>query len=240
MCTLTYLPLQPGFILTHSRDEQALRPAALLPATYRIGEEPVAYPKDPQGSGTWIATSARLSVGLLNGAFRPHVPKPPYRHSRGLVVLDAFRANSINAFLDQYNCRGLEPFTLLLAEAGRLAELRWDGTRTHIHERDPAQPHIWSSATLYSPNAMAQRWAWFCAWLAQNPAPTVESIRAFHSTAGAGNLHDGLLMNRGSGLFTLSLTTVLHQNGQSEMRYEDLQTGQRTSLTLASPAYAAN
>jgi hypothetical protein len=242
MCTLTYLPLpaSPGFILTHSRDELALRPTALPPATYLLGDEPVVYPKDPQGLGTWVATSARLSVCLLNGAFRSHVPQPPYRHSRGLVVLDAFRADGIDRFLNQYDCRGLEPFTLLLAEAGRLAELRWDGQRTHIHERDPEQPHIWSSATLYSPDVVAQRRTWFCQWLARNPAPTVADIRAFHGLAGQEDPHNALRMNRGNGLFTLSLTSIRHENRGSELLYEDLQTGQSCSLSLRIPAYAAD
>ncbi len=58
MCTATFLPsLSQGYILTHSRDEQAARPAALPPQVVRINGQAVAYPRDPQGQGTWIATT---------------------------------------------------------------------------------------------------------------------------------------------------------------------------------------
>ncbi len=128
MCTATYLPFRPqGYVLTHSRDEQAARPAALPPQLVTINDQVVAFPRDPQGQGTWIATNAQTTVCLLNGAFAPHQRKERYKHSRGMVPLHFFEYPSIEEFYTTYDFQDIEPFTLLCAEIGRLTELRWDG-----------------------------------------------------------------------------------------------------------------
>ncbi|WP_041616233.1 NRDE family protein [Spirosoma linguale] len=223
MCTATYLPISPaGFVLTHSRDEKTSRPRALPPTTLRIGGQPVTFPKDPQGMGTWIAQSKGLTACLLNGAFVAHQPKPPYKHSRGLIVLDVFDYVSIDSFIKHYAFTGLEPFTLILAETDRLVEVRWNGKRVFITEKDPAAPHIWSSATLYTADMMRERESWFTQWQHQTKHWSVEAIRHFHKTAGDGNPHTALRMNRQHQYATVSLTTALHTATQTELVYEDL------------------
>lgn len=244
MCTATYLPFGPsGFILTHSRDEKAIRPAAQPPRTVRIGGQAVTFPQDPQGQGTWIAQSAGLVACLLNGAFVAHQSQPPYKHSRGLVVLDAFNYVSIDSFIKQYTFTGMEPFTLLLAEANRLVELRWNGRRLFVNEKDPQQPHIWSSVTLYTPEVIEKRRGWFLDHLREHPVPSVKTIRWFHQTAGDGDPENSLRMNRqnASGhdaMLTLSLTSVVQDDVNTEMVYEDFtqQTSYRKPLTR--PSYA--
>ena len=223
MCTATYIPINPaGFVLTHSRDEKTSRPRALPPATLRIGGQLITFPKDPKGMGTWIAQSAGLTACLLNGAFVAHQPKPPYKHSRGLIVLDVFDYVSIDSFIKHYAFTGLEPFTLILAESNRLVEVRWNGRRVFITEKDPIAPHIWSSATLYTANMMRQREGWFTQWQQQTKQGSVEAIRQFHKTAGDGNPHTALRMNRQNQYATVSLTTALHIGTQTELVYEDL------------------
>ncbi|MBC7572608.1 MAG: NRDE family protein [Spirosoma sp.] len=223
MCTVTFLPdATNGFILTHSRDEKSIRPAALPPRTLYMGGQDVTFPQDPQGKGTWVATSSTLTACLLNGGLVPHQLQPPYRHSRGLVVLDVFDYVSIDSFLRHYRFNGLEPFTLLLAEAERLVEVRWTGRRVIINGKDNRQPHIWSSVTLYSTHVIQERERWFTDWRQQTPVWSLPGIRQFHKTAGNGDPANALRMNRQSQYFTVSLTSVVHANGQSNMQYEDL------------------
>src|SRR4051812_35703302 len=120
MCTVTYLPThQNGFILTHSRDEKAIRKPALSPQAVIIGGQEVYFPQDPQGKGTWIATSAYTTLCLLNGAYIAHEPQPPYKHSRGLVLLHFFDYASIDNFIALYDFDGIEPFTLIMVEEER-------------------------------------------------------------------------------------------------------------------------
>lgn len=251
MCTATYLPLSPtGFVLTHSRDEKAVRPAARPPRTVRINRQDVTFPQDPQGHGTWIAASVQTTLCLLNGAFMPHQSQPPYTHSRGLVIPHFFDYPSVDAFVQDYNFQGIEPFTLLVMEAGRvsghrLVELRWNGRRLFTHEKEPDQPHIWSSVTLYTPDVIEKRAGWFRNWLHEHPVPSVKTIRWFHQTAGDGDPENSLRMNRRAAfghdaLLTLSLTSVVHDETEIEMVYEDFtqQTSHRQALTPSAYAIA--
>lgn len=244
MCTATFLPQSNGgFILTHSRDEQTIRPAALLPKSYFHNDHELVYPKDPKGGGTWIATSAFTTVCLLNGGFKAHELQPPYKHSRGLVPLHAFEYDTIDEFLEYYDPTGIEPFTLLLAQmtgslASRLTELRWTGRRLFINDKDSNRPHIWSSATLYTPDVVEQREDWFHDWLHQYPQPTAEQVRQFHQYAGDGDSHNAIRMNRNNGLMTLSLTSVVHQDETVTMLYHDFLQQQSTQQQLTQPNYA--
>lgn len=237
MCTATYLPLGLNqFVLTHSRDEKAIRPAAHPPRVFSVWGQAVTFPQDPKGNGTWIAMSATLTACLLNGAFVAHTPKPPYRHSRGLVVLAAFDYVSIDAFIRHHSFTGIEPFTLIMAETGRLTELRWNGKRLFITEKDPRQPHIWSSVTLYSNEEIQQRERWFAQWRKQTTRWTMESIRQFHKTGGDGNPHHSIRMNRNNQYYTVSLTSVLHNGLVPKLYYEDLLPQTHAPLRVAETA----
>jgi len=239
MCTVTYLPLSTGsFILTHSRDEAAARPPAHPPQTNVFGGHTVLFPQDTKGLGTWIAQSNTQVVCLLNGAFVAHQPRPPYCHSRGLVIPHFFGYASLEDFAAGYAFSGIEPFTLLVAETGRLTELRWNGNRLFLHEQDPNRPHIWSSVTLYNPAVVAKREGWFRDWLAKTPTPSVADVRHFHQTAGADDPENGLRMNRQNRLLTLSLTSVVHPGNAADaqpatMIYEDFILQTRHEYTLA-------
>jgi hypothetical protein len=222
MCTVSYLPGQNGFILTSSRDEKITRPAARLSEPIVIHDQEVTFPKDPQGQGTWIASSNTRTACLLNGAFKNHQPKPPYKHSRGLVVLHAFDYFTIQSFANHYDFSGLEPFTLLLVEIGELLVLRWDGSELFIAEKDPSRKHIWSSATLYNPDIIAKREKWFSDWITTTDELSLDSVRKFHLTAGDGDTENAVRMHRDNLYATVSLTSVVRLGTHMEMIYEDL------------------
>jgi uncharacterized protein with NRDE domain len=135
MCTLTYIPKPDGsYLLTNNRDETPLRAATGL-EQQRIGERDVLYPKDAGAGGTWLAlSSSGQAVCLINGAFERHRRKPPYRRSRGLMVLDFFEFEKTTGFLDRYAFQGMEPFTMVVIEDEQLWDLRWDGDQLHLKE----------------------------------------------------------------------------------------------------------
>lgn len=222
MCTVSYLPFQNGFILTSSRDEKITRPAAKRSDSIIYHDQEITFPRDPLGHGSWIATSSKRTVCLLNGAFKAHIPEPPYKHSRGLVVLHAFKYPTIKKFASEYDFRGLEPFTLLLIENGKLFVLRWTGSGLFKTEKDASQPYIWSSATLYPPEIIARRELWFSLWLNSASQQSLEGIRTFHKTAGDGDPENAVCMRRAGQYATVSLTSVIRAGEQVEMIYEDL------------------
>ena len=234
MCTVSYLPLPgEGFIITSTRDEKSLRKPALTPEKYDIHDEQVYFPRDTDAGGTWIATlPGGHTLCLLNGGFVIHESSPPYRRSRGLVLLDFYRYNDVAGFRDQYDFKGIEPFTLLIRNyhgtapgvAGPLFdELRWDGEQVHHTPLNPELPAIWSSVTLYSAEVISQRKQWFEQWLAGHPEFTVGSAVNFHKTAGTGgNIQNDILMNRDNEVRTVSITSILRDPLRYEYYYEDV------------------
>ena len=86
------------------------------------------HPKDARAGGTWlVATNNGTVACLLNGAFKKHHHSPPYRRSRGLMILDAAtQYNSFQNFTQHYDFEGIEPFTLVVCESEKVFELRWD------------------------------------------------------------------------------------------------------------------
>jgi hypothetical protein len=239
MCTVSYLPGQSGFILTSSRDEKITRPIARLSDPVMIHDQEVTFPQDPLGRGTWIASSNTRTVCLLNGAFKAHQPSPPYRHSRGLVVLDAFDYFSLQSFAENYNFDGLEPFTLLLIEIGELLVLRWDGSRLFVTEKNASQKYIWSSATLYKPEIIKKRQDWFDHWIASTEEFSLDGIRKFHLTAGDGDPENAIRMRRENRYETVSLTSVVRSGAEMYMIYEDLIHSETIHKTL-SQSYVSN
>lgn len=224
MCTVSYLPLEEGFILTSNRDEWNKRPAALKPQVYHLFGQHITFPKDPQANGTWIAMTDEYSLCLLNGAFVKHHHEPPYRLSRGLVLLDFFQYRSVEKYMADYNFDGVENFTLLIKsnQTEAFDELRWDGSRIHHTVLNAKQAYIWSSCTLYTDDIIAERRDWFQTWLAEHPQYEQKDIIHFHRFAGKGDEGNDVIMRRENGVQTVSITSIIKKSTIPELTYIDL------------------
>ncbi|MCP1381460.1 NRDE family protein [Runella salmonicolor] len=228
MCFVTYIPHQQGFILTSNRDESVGRPKALPPKKYLIDSTPVFYPQDGLAGGTWIAASPKATVCLLNGAFVIHHHKPPYRMSRGKVVLDFFTYAHLADFVSQYDFTGIEPFTLVVVEEGSepaLSELRWDGAQLHLKALNAGQSYAWSSVTLYSDAVVRERERWWQDWQQQHPIFEAKDVLEFHNLGGNGDKANDLVMNRNGQLRTVSTTQIQKTPTQFLMNYRDRLSG---------------
>ena len=128
MCTVTFIPVkQDEYIFTHNRDEKLTRKPSLLPKERLFGKKKLIYPVDLDKKGTWFCCDKSNKVAcILNGAFEKHKSNPPYKKSRGLIVLESFLNNSFESWIENVNLKNIEPFTLILFEKDRLTELRWD------------------------------------------------------------------------------------------------------------------
>jgi len=217
MCTVTYLPLSiSSFILTSNRDEGQNRKIALPPEKYTVYGTDVYFPKDTDANGTWFAVEkTKFTLCLLNGAFEHHEHHPPYRLSRGIMLLDFFKYNNVSDFLFHYTFEGIEPFTLLVFEqspTSGIQEIRWDENKIYSAKKDASAPLIWSSAQIYSKNVVQQREEWFDAWLKAKNEFTIENIVRFHKTGGTGNSENDLHMNRDGKVFTVCSRKTTMQN----------------------------
>lgn len=235
MCTVTFIPLTGSeYILTSSRDEQTTRPSATGPEISKFGSYNLIYPKDPKGGGTWIACdNTGKTACLFNGAFYAHVPQYPYRHSRGLIVLDFFRFPDIQNFSEKYNLDNIEPFTLVIIQNRMLTEFKWDGKRTYLIDHDFTVPRIWSSATLYSKEIINLREKWFNEWKKNNQLSKQKDLIDFHLIAGDGRKETDVLMERKEfSLRTVSITSVGVMQNKIQMEYLDLINNKTTKKEL--------
>lgn len=223
MCTVTFIPVRDKLYLTSNRDEKHWRSPAMAPVIYSLASGKLAFPKDGDAGGTWIAAHQNgNAIIFLNGAFVGHTPQPPYRKSRGLVLLDLIdSASPLNSYA-AINLNNIEPFTAVIWDDQRLYECRWDGQQKHQRQLNHGRPHIWSSATLYSEEVVKRRKNWFNTWLHQHPAPSGADILHFHQFTGDGDRHNDLLMDRDGKVFTVSISQLEIAENLMTLHYLDL------------------
>lgn len=233
MCTVTFIPVDNGVILTSNRDEKIMRSLAHPPSVYKSKSNILIYPKDSFANGTWICLNDNGNAAvLLNGAFYRHESNPPYRKSRGLVLLDIIDSSNPLTGFDEIDLRDIEPFTIVLYACSELHELRWDGARKFANKKDTSLSHIWNSATLYDENVIELRKSWFESWKMKNEIPTIDEILNFHKFTGDGNSEHDLMMSKEGMWSTVSITSLQVLSDKATMIYEDLLNGLITPIEI--------
>lgn len=176
MCTVSYIPLEDGYIVTSNRDEDPLR-NTMPPQQQRLSNgETVMAPIDTQNRGTWIATNTKNKTAcLLNGGFKKHQRVLPYKRSRGHYVIEAFTYYAFPGFVEKVELENIEPFTLIFVEDGALRKLVWDGKEKHYSTPDEKKPQLWSSSTLYTEEEHREKEVFF-----KNRLQEIEDIDKNH------------------------------------------------------------
>jgi uncharacterized protein with NRDE domain len=234
MCTVTWIPDgRGGHYLTSNRDEAPDRAAMAIRSLRTPQGETLHFPADAGAGGTWFCLSDRKRAAcLLNGARRPHRHRPPYRKSRGLVVLDAFSYPDFRSFIREADLRGIEPFTMVLVENGSCIELVWNGRKRSTREVASGEARIWSSAPLYSAPVRQKRRRLFHRFLAKDPHPGLDAILAFHRPEND-DPRNGFVMDRDGRVRTLSVTAAHLGNDRAYGLHLDLLHGRREELLPA-------
>ncbi|MDT8346673.1 MAG: NRDE family protein [Flavobacteriaceae bacterium] len=243
MCTVTYIPMQSGFVLTSNRDEVSHRPTA-MPKIYRQNGIQLLFPKDERAGGTWFAFAPekqRLAC-LLNGAFEKHQPSSNYQKSRGKVLLESFEYSDFESFCNSVNLAKVEPFTLLLldfSEVLRFEEIRWDEVRNlHRKKLQLDQEQIWSSSTLYPKAIRKVRESYFKQWLAKHQEQEDKNIFNFHTQKHGLSSGDDIVMQRQGALQTLSVTQLKVHHEQAVFKYKDLIEEKNTEMKFHQKKYS--
>ena len=231
MCTVTFIPLKGGeYIFTHNRDEKLSRKSSLPPKERTFGKQKLIYPVDADKNGTWFCCDKENRViCILNGAYKKHVSQPPYKKSRGIVVLEAFLHNSFHSWIETVDLRGIEPFTMVLFEKDTLIEFRWDENQKHTSLLPTTQPHIWSSATLYTKEAIHLREKWLAEWLKQHPS-SPESLFQFHNYGGESTKETKLKMEIMGSHQTVSITQLHLNKLDRKMKHVNFVSQEKSNL----------
>lgn len=219
MCTVSFVPLQNGFILTSNRDEKIYR-HTIAPKVYSENNIKLLYPKDEKAGGTWIvAKEDGTTIVLLNGAFVNHQKKENYSRSRGVILMEIIQAKQPLLHFQEMNLDNVEPFTLIIFQNNVLTEVKWDEVEKHVFNKSIKKPHIWSSATLYNRIQRTMRKQWFEDFCRYNMPLSIDKILSFHTHTQVINTEYGLVINREDKTKTVSITQLLLKNDKLEMTY---------------------
>ena len=222
MCTVSYVCSNGKIIITSNRDEQVERPAT-APQNFLVNQKNIIFPKDPKAGGSWFAIDEEANVlVLLNGAAEKHVWNPPYRRSRGLILLDIISSPIPLEHWESIDLNEIEPFTLVLYAAQKLYQLRWNGDGKECIKLDEKGPHIWSSSTLYTVEAHQKHIGWFNQFLDTKPTVEENEMFNFHRYTEETDGNEGLVINRNEKLKTLSITQVVIDKNKISMVHHDL------------------
>ena len=237
MCTVTFIPVNGKTFITSNRDEKTLRQKAHPPAIYSVNGQKILFPKDGAAGGSWIAVNEQYGTAvLLNGGFVKHRVNPPYRMSRGILLLEVVQVTNPVYFFQQTDLSGIEPFTIIHFN-NQLHQLTWTGDVKHCRQLDPSKPTIWSSVTLYEQPVIAKRERWFADFLINNPIPDQESILDFHMNTGDGDKQNDLVMNRDNKLTTVSITSVEIMEQHCSMKYADRLSNETYVTTIGKESF---
>lgn len=234
MCTVTYFPKgKDHFLFASNRDEAPKRAAQEVVATLRNGKQ-LLYPRDTGANGTWIAVSdSNQLVCILNGGVVKHKHQPPYRLSRGIMALAFFDFQDVDDFTGNFDFNGIEPFTMVIYDKGKLFTLYWDEQVLDVRALDPTARHLWSSSTLYPPAWQQRRQQWFEVWARDVQAPVREDLQSFHQTGGSGDPEYDLVMNRQNIVRTTSITSLEKSSQAFKLHLLQLTDNQEESHTLS-------
>jgi uncharacterized protein with NRDE domain len=222
MCTVSFVRVNDSIIITSNRDEHVQREKAMPPAFHLLKGKKIIFPKDAKAGGTWFASANNGVVAvLLNGAFVKHIAKPPYRKSRGLILLEMMEADEPLVFFRDLDLENIEPFTVVLYQPGSLNELRWDGNSKHEKLLDTSGNYIWSSATLYSDEVIDYRKNLFDRFIASEKSITPAKVHDFHGY-NHGDDENGFIINRQTGMKTFSITQAVVKPADIQFRHTDL------------------
>jgi uncharacterized protein with NRDE domain len=237
MCVLTYVPIgQKGFIVTSNRDENIARSKAKPPKKISVNGHELFCPIDPNSMGTWIATSQTYTIVLLNGGDKKHEHKPPYRQSRGQVILNFMQYLTVESFYDNYEFQAMEPFTLVIFknnDRNDISEIKWSSDHKTFKKINGDSAKIWSSSTLYDQIATENRKIWFENHLNEiNQEISGEKIMYFHQNGGKNDPENSIKLKRSNGIETVCITQIeIEQNGKS-MFYNDLLTNKSNRFII--------
>jgi hypothetical protein len=230
MCTVTYIPLPDGNIVTANRDEAPVRNADGLSSHFNRDGDEFLIAKEPIHGGANLAIGKNFTGVLLNGAFLPHERKPSYQKSRGLIVLDSLNLSSLNQF-EKSDLHGVEAFTLIRI-GSTIEELRWDESQIHFRIYETSKPLLVASAKLYEPAALKNRQIWFDELLRTSITPNRDEVWDFHMNGGDGDAENDMLMNRGNFVRTVSVSQVVTSENEKTGKHYDVLRDKTESFRL--------
>ncbi len=212
MCIISFYKTNNKIILTHNRDEKISRIASLKIEERKWHNKIFYSPVDHLKNGTWIFYSEQYIACILNGGKeKPLALKNEYKKSRGIVLLDLMKYDSVHEYIDSESFEDIAPFTLFVHEikSKKTFLLFWNEIKLEINDLTDVNFVFRASSTLYSPKRMHE----------------LENI--FHkfnnpSSQAIFDLHQSIAMKDGDvekGKATTSITQIIADASSTKMKY---------------------
>ncbi len=212
MCIVSIFSDETGnFILTHNRDESVLRPSSEGIEKHERYGRAYTGPVDLNSGGTWIYYSENYVSCILNGGYIKHAHRPPYRMSRGLVILELLKYASMDEFINEIELDGIEPFTMMMINrhSNEKKILIWDEKRKYREDVSGERLIVRSSSPLYTEEEKTEHKAAF------GNLEEINSEKIFE-------LHDELKMlqnDKFPSVQTTSITQIVQMENKLDLKF---------------------
>lgn len=184
MCTLTFVPIEGGYILGMNRDEKITRGQASPPVVSKRGARQAVYPRDVEG-GTWIAASDKgIAFGLLNwNDVHRLAPRTGTRGSVIPAVISSSSSPDAKATLNHLELVGFLPFRLVgfFPAEKRIVEWRWNQLSLE-HEAFTWSERQWCSSSLSDARATMRRGLSYARAQREADVGSVAWLRRLHAS----------------------------------------------------------
>ncbi|WP_027381367.1 NRDE family protein [Chryseobacterium daeguense] len=235
MCTVSFFYTENALFFTSNRDEKRDREKAVFPNEIGLEDRTLYFPKDAKASGTWfVADNHGNAIILLNGAFQKHKSQPPYKKSRGIILLELMKIENVLHAFQSYDLFGIEPFQLLTYSQNTLFRLLWDGEKKHQILLKKNKNHLLSSATLYNGGIIAEREKRFKEF--QEKQITQKEILAFHKQhliEEELNVEESIKET----FVTVSITQLVLRENEIDFTYNDLVQKKIQNIKIGNKAF---
>lgn len=132
MCTLSWKPLEDGYVLFFNRDESRNRVSAQGPTLQQKNGVDFLAPTDGARGGTWLLVNAHgICIALLNNYAAGSTAVVANALSRGFLPLNCSDCTNVIEAIDRIAEMPLNeypPFHLVVAAANEAVMLTWDGS----------------------------------------------------------------------------------------------------------------
>lgn len=212
MCIVSFYRKNDEFVLTHNRDEEINRDSSKEIIEQKRFDKTYFSPVDERAKGTWIFYSEDFIACILNGGEeKPTHFKASYRESRGIILLDLLKYDSVKEYIETENLTYIAPFTIFVFERKNKNAylLYWNENELKIDDVSNQEVVTWCSSTLYSPLRRAEIDAIF------KLNNDLETTQIFE-------LHNQLKMNKGDihdFLATTSISQIIANHSEIDMKY---------------------
>lgn len=212
MCIVSFYRKNDEFVLTHNRDEEINRDSSKEIIEQKRFDKTYFSPVDERAKGTWIFYSEDFIACILNGGEeKPTHFKTSYKESRGIILLDLLKYNSVKEYIETENLTDIAPFTIFVFERKNKNAylLYWNENELKVDDVSNQEVVTWCSSTLYSPLRRAEIDAIF------KLNNDLETTQIFE-------LHNQLKMNKGDihyFLATTSISQIIANHSEIDMKY---------------------